>query len=657
MYANDTWAKAPDFVMFCGDGDFNYRNIDRSFNENFLPPYEDISSARCTDDWFVDFNHQDGSSLLPEMTPGRLTAANTYELSSMVNKIISFDEEPEFGSWRNRITLVADDEMGSSSSTEDEHIRVQEELSKYYIPAWFDKVKIYLTEYEPTLGREKPQAANDFIETINRGTFLINYLGHGNPSLWAHEHVFVLSRDFPRIQSSRRLPLYVAFTCDWAYWDNPSSQSFPEQLLAAPNRGAIGAIASTRLTYAFSNSNLARNFFRSLFDSTRSTMGEALMLSKHRAVIQLGPTYHFLGDPTLQVAIPQLKGDFTTLTPYPLVPLAHSTVAARVYDTNDNFDPEFSGELEFLIQDTEIQRIHMVKWEDANGVHESPLPYKLPGSLVYRGLYDISNGEFNGNFIVPLDVTMGGNIGRVVGYFHNDEIDGVMFIDSVAFAEHAAIDVGVDTIPPTITIYFDHRGYRDGDKIGPEPLLIVDVSDSSGLNLTGEMGHGISICIDDGKPIDLTADFSYHINSYQYGSLQRRIGPLTVEKHDIEIIAWDSFNNFAVKDIEVEITGAAGGLMVERILNWPNPFRKTTHLTFIVNKAVNYEIYVYTVGGRRIWSYNGSTARPGLISDVMWNGHDSAGRTVGNGVYLYKVIAWDEDGGKAEGLGRIAYVR
>jgi len=267
----------------------------------------------------------------------------------------------------------------------------------------------------------------------------------------------------------------------------------------------------------------------------------------------------------------------------------------------------------------------------------------------------VESGQIKGNIIVPTDVTLGGEFGRVFAYFHNDVMDGIVALDSVVTATQAA--PGEDNTAPEIEVLFDHRGYRSGDKIGKTPLLIVDVTDSSGINLTGKMGHGISVSIDGGRQISLIDDFNYELNSYQSGSLQHRIGPLTSGPHDLEIIAWDSYNNIGIKELKINVVDDEGGLTLARVLNYPNPFKSSTVLTFTVDRPVDYEIKIFTVDGRRIWDYRGRASDAGIESKAVWDGRDSAGRQVGNGVYLYQVNAWDENGGNAKGLGRIAYVR
>lgn len=651
-YAVEFWQGPPRFVILCGDGDYNYRDFNRPEQPHLIPPYEWGSLG--SDDWFADFTPFDEDRVrepLPELVLGRLTAQSAQELQYMIEKIIAYDENPEFGLWRNRITLVADDEFGEISSTESEHVRGSEDLSARYIPSHLERIKIYLTDYPRQWGREKPQAGKDLVNAINRGTLIVNYMGHGNPTLWAHERVFVQSRDFPLIEPSRRQALYIAFTCDWAYFDDPTTQSFPEQLLSAPGRGAIAAIASNRLTYAFSNTQLARNYFSNQFQNPPLTIGEALWLGKVQTRGTNSATYHLLGDPTLHLGFPRLKGTFLSLQPYPLIPLTLSRVRGQALTQSG--DP-IRGDVIFLIRDSAIPRRYTINTggQPPEGI---VLSYNLNGAIVYQGLFSIEESLFEGSFIVPKEVTLGGNLGQAIAYYYDETRDGIIYKDSIQYS--TTIAQVHDTIPPSIQIFFNHRGYREGEPISVHPLLIVDVSDSNGINLTGSMGHGIRATIDQEIELDLTPYFRYFRGSYQKGSVEYQIERLEPGHHLIEVEAWDAPGNLGVVKKEVEVVGRPGGLLVDKVLNWPNPFRSSTHLTFILSKPAKYEIRVFTIGGTLLWEYSGEAPEAGMIFEPVWDGRDLHGREVGNGVYIYKVIAIDDDGNRAEGLGRIARIR
>ncbi|MFN3821921.1 MAG: C25 family cysteine peptidase, partial [bacterium] len=466
--------------------------------------------------------------------------------------------------------------------------------------------------------------------------------------------VFVLSRDFPLIVPSRRQALYIAFTCDWAYFDDPTAQSFPEQLLAASERGAIGAIASTRLTYAFSNTQLARNYFANQFQEPRMTMGEALWLGKIQTRGTNSATYHLLGDPTLYLGFPRWRGEFISFNPYPLTPLSLSSVKGRALTPDGNPLSNFQGEAIFLLRDSAIPRRYTINTggQPPEGI---VLTYNLMGSIVFQGSFPVQQGLVEGQFIVSRDVTLGGGLGRATVYYYDQNEDGVFTRDSL---EYSSVIASLnDTTPPHIEVFFDHRGYRKGEPIPPEPLLIVEVSDSNGINLTGSMGHGITVTIDDQSSVDLTTYFRYYTGSYQRGSAEYKLGPLEPGLHKIVIEAWDTPGNLGMETIDVEVVSGANGLIVNQVLNWPNPFREQTHLTFVITKPADYEVQVFTIAGTLLWSYRSRAAQPGMIFEPVWDGRDKYGRKVGNGVYIYKVIATDDAGNRAEGLGRIALIR
>lgn len=633
-YATDTWAKAPQYVVFCGDGDYNYRDIGRDPLPNFIPPYEDEDVS--SDDWFTCFS----AGFRPEIASGRITAQTPSEFADIIQKTIDYRRNPEFGPWRNRFTLAADDEFAESSGGEYVHLQYSEELSASYFPPQLDRVKVYEAEYPAVWGREKPGATSSLLKSINEGTLLINYMGHGNPTVWTHEKLFYQPRDAGLIETSRRQALYLAFTCDWAYWDDPSAQSFPEDLLAMPDRGAIGAIASTRLTFSGSNFVVATSFYRNLFRNDSVTIGQALFGAKQAT--NAGATYHFLGDPALELGRAKRKGSTLVLNPTSLMPLGMATVSGNVLTRLGRIDPSFNGQALLTLLDSPIPRQHYVS-------------YLVPGPTVYRGFVGVTNGSLSGQFVIPRDVTLNGSGGRVAAYFYNDHEDGVAVFDSVRYAATRAATV--DTLPPVIDLFLDHRWYRPGDVVSASPTVIVVLTDSSGINLTGAMGHGVMATIDDGKSWNLTPSFRYDLNSHTTGSLSETIGPLTPGEHSIKIEAWDSFNNVSLLTSNIEVASDAGGLVLERILNYPNPFKESTALTFVVNRAVDYTIKVFTVNGRKIREYEGRVPSAGLASDAVWDGRDEYNRTVGNGVYLYKVTTRDGSGSEASGIGRIALIR
>jgi flagellar hook assembly protein FlgD len=70
--------------------------------------------------------------------------------------------------------------------------------------------------------------------------------------------------------------------------------------------------------------------------------------------------------------------------------------------------------------------------------------------------------------------------------------------------------------------------------------------------------------------------------------------------------------------------------------NFPNPFSSTTTINVSVPKDGDVELTIYNIKGQRIYSSVAKFASKGS-QDLSWNGKDYKGRTVGNGIYFYKV--------------------
>ena len=81
-------------------------------------------------------------------------------------------------------------------------------------------------------------------------------------------------------------------------------------------------------------------------------------------------------------------------------------------------------------------------------------------------------------------------------------------------------------------------------------------------------------------------------------------------------------------------------LRVERVLNVPNPMSDETAFTYILSRPSDVVLRVYTVAGRLVRILENAPGRAGY-NQVMWDGRDSDGHLLANGVYLYTVTADD----------------
>ena len=229
-----------------------------------------------------------GGDDLPDLAIGRLPVGSTSEADAVVDKLISYDRDPEIGPWQARVLLVADDRVNPSSK-EDEpfFVRDAERLAVESVPLDLDISKLYFGEFQLE-GRSKPAAREAFVKRFNEGALILTYVGHGNPETIAHEQVFVLSRDIESIDNGRRLPL-VYTTSQIGVFDEPSGRSMPEVFINDPDGGVIGFISATRVGIHRSNMNLAREFHEIMYRSGDDwvPVGLALTIAKQRAPASL----------------------------------------------------------------------------------------------------------------------------------------------------------------------------------------------------------------------------------------------------------------------------------------------------------------------------------------------------------------------------------
>ena len=650
-FAVDNWNVPPFFTALTGDGDYDFLNRISSADNNWIPPYE--SGATSYDDFYA-YLHE---SFEPEVALGRYTVTSTSELSAVVDKITKYVEEPEFGPWRLRFTIVADDEFGEGGGTglwEQNHVEQSESLADNYLPWFLNRVKIYLTEYPLSPGaggRQKPLAGEDLVESINQGTIMVNYFGHGNEWVWAHETVFNVERDLPLIDNSYKLPFFVAFTCTWAYFDNPQKQSMPEMLFTMPSEGAIGCIGASRSTGPDPNWGLAQAFYSEMFEDPLNPkpVGEALMIAKVNCGGPNSEKYHIIGDPMLVIGTPRNSGQISGMSPDSLFALNLMELSGTLFQGMNPWT-SFDDTVYLDVKDAAIP----VVYQFANS--NNTVQYELPGNTIFRGPFTASGGGFSAKFVVPIDITYGGELGRISLYYSNGEQDGCVYRDSI-YIGAGGVELQ-DSDVPYATIYFGDKSYRPGDAIATSPLIIVDLCDSSGINLTGSAGHEIMLIADEDSEFDLTQYFEYHTDSYTMGTVKHQLEYLSPGTHQMKFRVWDSFNNPYQYEFTVEATDISPEEdFLSDILNYPNPFSDTTVFTFKIIEAAEVEIKIYTVAGRMIKSLGPKYCLPVFIYDqFMWDGRDAEGDKVANGVYLYKVKA-NFIGESVSKIGRIIVMR
>ena len=666
-YAYKNWSRpAPAFTLLVGDGNYDYKNNLGTGSVNLIPPFTPVwEGDRSVSDenyiYFGKYGYLDSDSTFGssgrklDMVISRWPVRTGNEVEILLDKVIGYEQTPEFGTWRDLITLVADDEYTSESNSEAFHTQDTEELSKYHIPANFNLSKIYLMEYPFDFKHEKPQAEEAIINAFNSGAVIINYMGHGNPDVWAHEKVFRRSQDIPRLNNQRKLPLVYTSSCSIGLFFSPSGEGMAEELLRAEDKGSIATISATWLVYPDPNAALNFKVYDLLLKTDSVSIGEALFTAKLlRQPNSNDRQYILFGDPVMKLGMPQLQAEITSVFPETLSALSLVEVKGEIVAEPGGLLASFNGSAKILAFDSERKKVHTMP----NG---GKVDYDLPGLVIFKGDAEVKDGKFQANFVVPKDISYGGNTGRISVYLSNQSQDGCGVRDSLVI--RGSDTTVVDTTGPQITISFDDRNsFGEGESILPNSLLKLSLFDEHGINITGEVGHGITLVIDQDleHQIDLSGDFEYEPGSYQKGGLSYQFSGLALGEHSLSIKTWDNANNSSLVKAKVQVN-AQEELKLTDVMNYPNPFSKITNFSYCLSlDAERVEIKIFTLAGRLIREIPFASAQTGINYSTTWDGKDQAGDGVANGVYIYKITAEGTLNGKkekTEALGKAVVVK
>jgi hypothetical protein len=665
-YSFENWAApAPAWCLLVGDASYDYKDIQNTGAVNYIPSFAQQVNA-CDDNYvfFGNIGYYDSDSSLGmdrglDMVISRWPVKTTSDIQTISRKIIDYQTEPEPGSWKNLITLVADDEFNPDNNldNEDLHTVFTEEVANLFTPKIFNLAKIYAIEYPFDVSRRKPACAEAIVNRINQGTVLVNYMGHGNPDVWSHENLFIRTSDLPRLTNTRRLPLISTFSCSIGFFDSPHSEGMGEEFMRSSG-GAISVVAATRAVFALSNKILNDNFLDRLLNNDSLPIAEALYLTKlMRQPNSNDRHYEAFGDPLLALGIPQLQAEITATSSDTLKAGELFAFQGQINDRLGTFQSAYNGQLEVLVFDTERNKTYtMPSGGDIN--------YKSPGAMLFRGKLPVQSGQFQGAFIVPKDVSYSSGNARISLYAFNSAFqDGRGIKDSIAIA--GSPGGFSDFTGPEIEINFIGQPHpRENDLTDPQPTLSVNLSDSGGINLTGGLGHDITITLDQNQIFVVTDSFQYNPGEYQSGSFAYQLPQLNAGQHQVSVKAWDSFNNSSLAELTFQVANLSQ-LAITDVMNYPNPFQDVTNFTYQLSQAADQvDIKIYTLSGRLIKHISNASAQPGYNYSTSWDGRDRNGDRVASGVYIYKISVKGEvfqQGGtqsaENEVLGKLVYQR
>ena len=647
------------YLLLFGDASYDYKDRVAN-NSNFAPAWEnyfslDPLSTYASDDFygFLDDNEDINSNVVInylDVGIGRVPAKNIDEAKNFVDKTETYFTPQSFGPWRNNLTFVADDE--------DQNLHVQDaEIITATANAAgpvFNQEKIYLDAFQQQSGSggaSYPQANQAINNQLYNGTLIWNFTGHGGPRRLAEE--VVLDQDIVNNWNNpNRLPLFITATCDFAPYDIPGLNSIGENILLRPKTGAIALMTTTRVVFAFSNRIMNNNYLQFALQPDASgkykSLGDAVKEAKNYTYQTSGDItnnrkFTLLGDPALTIAFPVLKVRATkvngipTSQPDTLSSKEKVVVEGEVTDVQGNLLTSFNGNAYPVVFD-KPQNVNTL----ANDPTSSPTTFSTQTNTLFKGKVSVTNGRFSFSFKVPKDINYQYGNGKLSLYAENGTQDGNGFFTNLVIGG-AGNTIDGDNEGPRIKSYLNDENFANGGISNENPVLILKLSDSSGINTVGTgIGHDIVATLDnDNRQFFILNDFYQgEQDSYQQGTVRFQLPELEPGSHTLKIKAWDVLNNS--NEVILDFTVAKDEeLELSHVLNYPNPFTTKTQFWFEHNKPgqdLQVRVQIFTLTGRVIKMIQKTINTTGnRSSDLEWDGRDQYGDKVGRGVYLFRL--------------------
>lgn len=654
-----TWNQKGKYLLLFGKGSFDYKNRIAN-NTNLVPVYESLSSVDplstyTSDDFFgfLDDNEDINSNIIintVDLGIGRVPAKTVSEAKQFVDKLLDYHAPAAFGPWRNQLNFIADDE--------DQNLHLQDaELLTTTVAGTapvFNRDKIYLDAFQQesgSAGGRYPGVNAAINSNIYNGTLIWNYTGHGGPQRLAEE-VILDAAVVASWNNAFRLPLFITATCDFTTYDNPLVNSLGENLILRPKTGAIALMTTSRVVFAFSNRIMNDNYLKTALqkkpNGSYPSLGEAVMASKNLTYNTSGDVvnnrkFALVGDPAMTLAFPQLQAVATRINgkdvsqPDTLSATDFVTIEGEVRDQAGLLQSNFSGTAYLSLFDKPRNVTTL-----ANDASSQAVTFTEQNSILFKGKASANAGRFLFRFRMPKDINYQFGVGKISLYAHNQTTDANSFSNNIIVGGISGT-ANADKEGPEIKAWLNDERFVNGSITNAAPVLILKLSDSSGIN-TGSSGidHDIVATLDNNNNqyFILNNFYETDLDSYQQGVVRFQLPSLSPGQHSLRIKAWDVVNNSSEYELNFTVVNEEE-LRIDHVLNYPNPFTTNTSFWFEHNYPgidLFAKVDVFTVSGKRIKTLTSTINTTGNRSmELTWDGRDEWGEKLARGVYLYRL--------------------
>jgi len=219
---------------------------------------------------------------VPELAVGRLPADDLAEATTMIRKVVAYEKNRDFSTWRRRLNIVAG--VGGFGVLADKAMELATiAVARDVVPGAYD---VHATYANPISSFCPPPArvAETTLERFNEGALLVAYFGHGSRrrldrvrfgaksfDIFTEDHAYEL-------KALRGAPIVLFCACSTGHMDG-APDSLAELAIKQP-AGPVAIYAASRVSMPYANAMFSKELIDELLSSR--TVGEALREAKRR---------------------------------------------------------------------------------------------------------------------------------------------------------------------------------------------------------------------------------------------------------------------------------------------------------------------------------------------------------------------------------------
>ena len=654
-------ADAPKYLLLFGDGSFDNRKLTSAWKSvdmsNMLLTYQTENSlssqSYVIDDYFGFLDDADNKKSLQNkklcLGIGRFPIRTVEQATQMVDKVISYMENKNTGSWKNNLCFMADDGSNTDGFMT-EHMEFADQLAGYVESEHpeFLVNKLYYDAYKKDMtAGTYPDVRSGLQKLLKDGLLLFNYTGHGGTTALSDEKVLTQT-DINQFTYTH-LSVWVTATCDFTRFDDLNT-SAGEDVFLNKSSGGIALFTTVRVAYSRPNFPINDNVIRNLFERNngrRRTLGEVMQATKNTlsSVYKLG--FCLIGDPAVKIAYPEFGMKVTTVNGQSVdgnsisfKALEKITVEGEVLDASGQLVTDFTGIVNPTVKDSKVT---VTCLKNSNKDDSPAFTFTDYPNTIFIGNDSVRNGKFSFTFTVPKDISYSNLQGKMNLYAVDTESGNEAQGNFDNFIVGGTSDTAeTDTIGPEIrALYLNDTTFVDGGQVNTTPYFVAELWDKSGVNITGSsVGHDMMLVIDESTVL------SYNLNSYYEllpgedgtGIVKFPIPALEPGKHTAEFWVWDILNNSTVRTFTFEVVEGLKPFLFD-VIATPGIAREQVTFHLMHNRPesrMRVGIMVYDLAGRQLWKHEES-GTSGLFENytVSWD-LTSGGARMRPGVYIYR---------------------